>query len=173
VLGSLADYYSGCTTAEVSTPAGTTTKVCNRYSGVGNYTTRRDLTVQVELQPSCTEGTWFAHGQVNRNGADYMMAEAQCRIRADGKQRFRFYAAGGMGPASAGRPSTCRPHRPPRPTYVTDLSPHWQGYCWSPFKVVMMPGSGCTAGSCSYTFQFGTPVYACPAGTVRGDTLSG
>ena len=45
VLGSLADYYSGCTTAEVTTPAGTTTKVCNRYSGVGNYTTRRDLTV--------------------------------------------------------------------------------------------------------------------------------
>jgi conjugal transfer mating pair stabilization protein TraN len=37
----------------------------------------------------------------------------------------------------------------------------------------MMPGSGCTAGSCNYTFQFGTPVYACPAGTVRGDTLSG
>ena len=44
-LGSLADYYSGCTTAEVSSAAGTTTKVCNRYSGVGNYTTRRDLTV--------------------------------------------------------------------------------------------------------------------------------
>ena len=34
----------GCTTAEVTTPAGTTSKVCNRYSGVGNYTTRRDLT---------------------------------------------------------------------------------------------------------------------------------
>ncbi|MEF8736243.1 MAG: type-F conjugative transfer system mating-pair stabilization protein TraN [Candidatus Accumulibacter necessarius] len=97
VLGSLADYYSGCTTAEVTTPAGTTTKVCNRYSGVGNYTTRRDLTVQVELLPSCAEGTWFAHGQVNRNGMDYMIAEAQCRIRADGLQRFRFYAAGGMG----------------------------------------------------------------------------
>ncbi|MBN9421561.1 MAG: conjugal transfer protein TraN [Candidatus Accumulibacter sp. 66-26] len=173
VLGSLADYYSGCTTAEVTTPAGTTTKVCNRYSGVGNYTTRRDLTVQVELLPSCTEGTWFAHGQVNRNGMDYMIAEAQCRIRADGKQRFRFYAAGGMG-ACIGWQALDLPIAPAtQATYVTDLSPHWQGYCWSPFKVVMMPGSGCTAGSCSYTFQFGTPVYACPAGTVRGDTLSG
>ena len=74
VLGSLADYYSGCTTAEVTTPAGTTSKVCNRYSGVGNYTTRRDLTVQVKLLPSCAEATWFAHGQVNRNGMDYMLS---------------------------------------------------------------------------------------------------
>jgi len=141
VLGSLADYYSGCTTAEVTTPAGTTSKVCNRYSGVGNYTTRRDLTVQVELLPSCAEGTWFAHGQVNRNGADYMVVEAQCRIRADGKQRFRFYAAGGMG-ACIGWQALDLPIAPAtQATYVTDLSPHWQGYCWSPFKVVMMPVS--------------------------------
>jgi conjugal transfer mating pair stabilization protein TraN len=172
VLGSLADYYSGCTTAEITTPAGTTTKVCNRYSGVGNYTTRRDLTVQVELLPSCAEGTWFAHGQVNRNGADYMVAEAQCRIRADGLQRFRFYAAGGMG-ACIGWQALDLPIAPAtQAAYVTDLSPHWQGYCWHPFKVVMMPGSGCASGTCNYTFQFGTPVYACPAGTVRGDTLS-
>jgi conjugal transfer mating pair stabilization protein TraN len=100
-----------------------------------------------------------------------MIAEAQCRIRADGKQRFRFYAAGGMG-ACIGWQALDLPIAPAtQATYVTDLSPHWQGYCWSPFKVVMMPGSGCTAGSCNYTFQFGTPVYACPAGTVRGDTL--
>ena len=173
VLGSLADYYSGCTTAEIITPVGTTSKVCNRYSGVGNYTTQRDLTVQVELLPSCTEGDWFAHGQVNRNGADTMMAEAQCNIRADGLQRFRFYAAGGMG-ACIGWQALDLPTAPAsQATYVTDLSPHWQGYCWSPFKVVMMPGSGCTNGSCSYTFQFGTPVYACATGTVRGDTLIG
>ncbi len=173
VLGSLADYYSGCTTAEVTTPAGTTTKVCNRYSGVGNYTTRRDLTVQVELLPSCAEGTWFAHGQVNRNGADYMVAEAQCRIRADGLQSFRFYAAGGLG-ACIGWQALDLPTAPAiQATYVTDLSPHWQGYCWSNFKVVMMPGSGCTAGTCNYTFQYGTPVYACPSGTVSGDALIG
>jgi conjugal transfer mating pair stabilization protein TraN len=115
VLGSLADYYSGCTTAEVTTPAGTTTKVCNRYSGVGNYTTRRDLTVQVELLPSCADGTWFAHGQVNRNGMDYMMAEAQCRIRADGLQRFRFYAAGGMGACIGWQALDLPTHPPPRP----------------------------------------------------------
>ena len=154
VLGSLASYYSGCTTTEISTPAGTTSKVCNRYSGIGNYSTRRDLTVQVELLPSCTEGAWFAHGQANRNGADYMVAEAQCQIRADGRQRFRFYAAGGMG-ACIGWQTVDLPTAPAtQAVHVTDLSPHWEGYCWSPLQVVMMPGSGCTGGTCSYTFQF-------------------
>ena len=153
-LGSLADYYSGCTTAEVSTAAGTTTKVCNRYSGVGNYTTRRDLTVEIDLLPSCVEGTWVAHGQVNRNGADYMVAEAQCQLRSDGLQRFRFYAAGGQG-ACIGWQTVDLPTAPAtQAVQVTDLSPHWEGYCWSPLQVVMMPGSGCTGGTCSYTFQF-------------------
>lgn len=173
VLGSLADYYSGCATSEVNAPAGITAKVCNRYVGVGNYATRRDLTVQVELLPSCTEGDWFAHGQVNRNGADYMVAEAQCRIRTDGLQQFRFYAAGGQG-ACIGWQALDLPTTPTTgATVVTDLSPHWQGYCWSPFKVVMMAGSGCTNGHCSYTFQYGTPVYTCPAGTVNGNALWG
>ena len=173
VLGSLADYYSGCTTAEVTTPASSSSKVCNRYSGVGNYVTRRDLTVQVEPLPSCTDGTWFAHVQVNRNGADYMVAEAQCHVRADGLQSFHFYAAGGRG-ACIGWQTLDLPTTPAtQAAFVTDLSPHWEGYCWSPFKVVMMPGSGCTGGNCSYTFQFGTPVYACPTGTVRGDSLIG
>ncbi len=173
VLGSLADYYSGCTTSDITTPASTATKVCNRYLGVGNYATRRDLTVQLDLTPSCVTGTWFAHGQVNRNGADYMVAEAQCRIRTDGLQQFRFYAAGGRG-ACIGWQALELPTAPATAaTFVADLSPHWQGYCWSPFKVVMMPGSGCTNGNCNYTFQYGTPVYACPAGTVNGNTLWG
>ncbi|HOX60360.1 MAG TPA: conjugal transfer protein TraN, partial [Verrucomicrobiota bacterium] len=155
-LGSLANYYSGCTTAEVSTAASSTTKVCNRYSGVGNYTTRRDLTVEIDLQPSCVEGTWVAHGQVNRNGADTMVAEAQCQLRNDGLQRFRFYAAGGQG-ACIGWQTVDLPTAPAsQATYVTNLSPHWEGHCWSPFSVTMMPGSGCTGGTCNYTFQFGS-----------------
>jgi conjugal transfer mating pair stabilization protein TraN len=155
-LGSLADYYSGCTTAEVSSAVGTTTKVCNRYSGVGNYTTRRDLTVEIDLQPSCVEGTWVAHGQVNRNGADTMVAEAQCQLRNDGLQRFRFYAAGGKG-ACIGWQTVDLPTAPAsQATYVTNLAPHWEGHCWSPFTVTMMPGSGCTSGTCNYTFQFGS-----------------
>jgi conjugal transfer mating pair stabilization protein TraN len=170
-LGSLSSYYSGCATADVTTPAGAVTKQCQRYNGVGNYATRRDLTVQVELVPSCTAGDWFAHGQANRNGADYMVAEAQCRIRTDQLQQFRFYAAGGNG-ACIGWQNLELPSTPAtQPAFVTDLSPHWGGHCWRPFKVVMMPGSGCSSGQCNYNFQFGTPVYACPTGTVRGDQL--
>ena len=171
-LGSIATYYSGCTTAEVSTPAGTTTRLCHRYSGVGNYRTHRDLSVHVELVPSCTAGDWFAHAQANRNGSDYMVAEAQCRIRADRKQQFRFYAAGGRG-ACIGWQSLELPTAPStQATFVTDLSPHWGGSCRSPFKVVMLPGSGCADGRCNYSFQFGSPVYACPGGTTRGDLLT-
>lgn len=172
VLGSLASYYAGCTTSDLTTPAGTTSKICQRYTGIGNYSTRRDLTVEVELTPSCSDGAWFAHAQANRNGADYMVAEAQCRIRADGLQHFRFYAAGGQG-ACIGWQVLDLPTTPSsQAAFVTNLSPHWQGYCWSPFQVVMMPGSGCTEGNCAYTFQYGTPVYACPAGSVPGNTLS-
>ncbi|MDP2881597.1 MAG: type-F conjugative transfer system mating-pair stabilization protein TraN [Azonexus sp.] len=155
-LGSLADYYSGCTTAEVSTAAGSTTKVCNRYSGVGNYTTRRDLMVEIDLQPSCVEGTWVAHGQVNRNGADTMVAEAQCQLRNDGLQRFRFYAAGGKGACIGWQTVDLPTALASQTTYVTNLAPHWEGHCWSPFTVTMMPGSGCTGGTCNYTFQFGS-----------------
>ena len=173
VLGSLASFYSGCSTAESTTPAGSVSKLCNRYSGIGNYTARRDLTVQVDLVPSCASGTWFAHGQVNRNGADSMVTDAQCRIRADGLQSFRFYASGGMG-ACIGWQTLDLPTTPAtQASFVTNLSPHWQGYCWSPFQVVMMPGSGCSSGNCNYSFQFGTPKTACPTGTVAGDTLSG
>lgn len=173
VLDSLASYYSGCTTTTTAIPAGMQDRQCLRYDGVGSYTTRRDLNVQVELVPSCTAGDWFAHGQANRNGSDYMVADAQCRIRADGLQHFRFYAAGGRGACIGWQELDLPTAVGTAPQSVTDLSPHWSGYCWSPFKVVMMPGSGCTAGTCNYQFQFGTPVYACPEGTVRGDTLNG
>ena len=173
VLGSLSSYYTGCSTSDITTPSGTTTKICNRYAGVGNYSCRRDLSVEVNLVPSCAEGTWFAQGVADRNGADHMYAQAQCRIRADGKQHFQFYAAGGMG-ACIGWQALDLPTAPSTgASFVTDLSPHWQGYCWSPFKVVVMPGSGCVSGNCNYNFQFGTPVYACPSGSVRGDQLTG
>lgn len=172
-LGSLASYYNGCTTTEVSQPAGATTKQCQRFNGLGNYATHRDLTVQVELIPSCNAGEWFAHAQVSRNVWDYMVAEAECRIRTDQRQRFRFLAAGAT-PACTGWQTLELPTTPSvQATSVADLAPRWDGSrCWRNFKVVMMPGSGCDAsGQCNYSFQFGAPVYACPTGTIRGDSL--
>ena len=85
-----------------------------------------------------------------------MVAEAQCQLRSDGLQRFRFYAAGGKG-ACIGWQTVDLPTAPAtQATYVTNLAPHWEGHCWSPFQVVMAAGSGCTSGTCRYTFQFGS-----------------
>lgn len=44
-LGSLAAYYSGCTTTDVATPATTQPRLCHRYAGVGNVQCSRTLTV--------------------------------------------------------------------------------------------------------------------------------
>lgn len=173
VLTDLAAYYSGCTTTTTGAPAGTQPRSCLRYEGVGPYAMRRDLTVQVDLVSSCHAGDWFAHGQVNRNGSDYMVADAQCRIRADGLQRFRFYAAGSHGGCIGWQEVDVPTTGVTSARFVTDLSPHWSGSCWSPFKVVMLPGSGCTAGTCNYQFQFGSPTYVCAAGTMPGDGLMG
>lgn len=154
-LGGLGDFYSGCTTANTTVPAGTTDKVCNRYSGVGRYTSGRDLTVQVERVPNCNAGDWFAHSQVNRNGADYMVAEAQCEMRTDGLLRMRFYAAGGRGACIGWQTVEVPAAVATNPAILTNLSPHWSGHCWSPFQVVLMPGSGCINGQCNYSLQFG------------------
>lgn len=170
-LGGLSSYYSGCTTTESTQPAGSAEKVCHRYRSETRYAIGRDLTVEVELVPNCTAGEWFASGRANRNGADYMVAEAQCQIRSDGLQRFRFYAAGGKGACIGWQTLELPTALTTAPRVVTDLSPHWSGHCWTPFSVVLMPGSGCSAGQCSYQFQYGTPLHACPAGTVRGDSI--
>lgn len=173
VLGSLASYYAGCRTAEVTTPANATDRLCLRYSGIGNYTTGRDLTVQVELQPSCEAGSWFAHAQASRNGTDVMVAEAQCRIRADGRQRLRFQAIGAAG-ACVDWQTVELPTTPSTSAaFVADLAPNWSGSCVRPFKVMVVPGSGCSAGQCRYQFRFGTPVYRCPSGSSGGDSLLG
>lgn len=85
VLGSIASYYAGCATADVTTPAGTTSKVCNRYSGIGNYSCARSLTVSTERTTNCTPGDWFAHAETGRAGLD-----VQCvPDRPDSAQHFR------------------------------------------------------------------------------------
>lgn len=171
VLGDLSSYYSGCTTSTVTTPPGTVDRMCNRYTGIGTYSCRRELTVETKMTPSCEIGTWFAKAQADRNGADHMYAQAQCRITTDGRLRFQFYAHGGSGACTDWQPVWLQKAPFVEPTVVTNLSPHWSGYCWAPFVVVAMPGSGCTGGSCNYNFEFGPPRYACPSGQVPGDQL--
>lgn len=170
VLGNLATYYAGCTTSAVTVPTGTVNRMCNRYTGIGAYACRRELTVDIQMNPSCEVGDWFAQAQTSHGGADRMHAQAQCRIGTDDRQRFQFHALGDG--ACTGWQAAWLPKTPiSEATEVTDLSPRFAGRCQSPFKVIAMPGSGCTGGACNYTFQFGTPVYECPAGAVPGDRI--
>jgi hypothetical protein len=73
VLGSLAAYYSGCTTTVTNQPATTQTRSCLRYLGVGNYSCARSLTVATDRTTSCTPGDWFAHAGSGRAGIDVAM----------------------------------------------------------------------------------------------------
>ncbi len=85
VLGSLAAYYSGCTTTVTNQPATTQTRSCLRYLGVGNYSCARSLTVATDRTTSCTPGDWFAHAGSGRAGID-----VQCLPdRPETAQHFR------------------------------------------------------------------------------------
>jgi conjugal transfer mating pair stabilization protein TraN len=171
VLGSLADYYAGCNLENVDKPSSTALKTCHRRIGVGEFTLTRSLNVTVELAPSCTEGQWFARKVVDRNILDSMIVEVLCQNRSDGLVRMRFHALGQRGSCIGPQTVELPVAVADRPTFVTDLSPHWEYYCWSPFKVVMQPGSGCVDGRCNYQFAFGPPSYSCPAGSQASDTL--
>jgi conjugal transfer mating pair stabilization protein TraN len=172
-LGGLSNYYTGCTTTASADPAVVHERTCHRGELTQSHPVTRDLTVDVELVPNCVAGDWFAQAQVHRiPNVDIMYAQAQCRIRTDGEQRFRFYAHGSNG-ACIGWQELDLPSTPlVAPLYVAPLSPNWgrQG-CWDNFGVVALPGSGCTNGQCRYQFQFGTLLYGCPSDAVGGDTL--
>ena len=84
-LGSLAAYYSGCSTTVTPVPAGMQPRNCLRYVGVGNYSCSRNLTVSTTRSTSCNPGDWFAHAAYGRTGLD-----VQCLPdHAVSAQRFR------------------------------------------------------------------------------------
>lgn len=179
VLSNMSDYYAGCAVSTASTPAGLVQRMCDRYTGIGNFSCRRDLQVKIDTQMNCPEGTWFAQNRLPRGSSkqDFLYAQAQCARREDTKIRFQFYAHGRFG-ACIGWQQADLPSTPlTAPMELANLSPHWgsgdgssSGHCWTPFKVLAMPGSGCNGDACNYTFHYGPPVYGCAAG-LPGDQL--
>lgn len=88
-LGSLAAYYTGCATSEVTSPARTENRICSRYVGVGSYSCSNRLTVGVTRSTNCTAGDWFANARSGSTGLD-----VQCiPDRADTAQHFRVTQA--------------------------------------------------------------------------------
>lgn len=89
-LGSLAAYYSGCTTTTATNPAQQQVRQCTRHMGGANYACTRNLAVDVTRTPSCADGQWFATASDGTAGI-----AVQCLPnRPASKQHFRVsYAA--------------------------------------------------------------------------------
>lgn len=160
-LGSLSAYYSGCATAEATRAASTVTQVCNRYTGIGKYACRRDLSVDVTRVQSCAPGTWIDIDHAYRNGsggADQIHMQALCEPeRADGRMLFRANAYGSRGSCSGwvsfevdmAAPTANDGWR----DRVATLDPHWSGSCGWPLDVYQV-GPGCMGDACSKTFHY-------------------
>lgn len=59
-LGSLSEFYSGCTTSTVVKPAGTTLRQCRRQAEDANLACRSTLAVGSWGEAVCTAGQWYA-----------------------------------------------------------------------------------------------------------------
>ncbi len=177
-LGSLAAYYSGCSTTDVAAPARTETRTCSRYANAGSYSCSNLLTVGIERSSNCTPGDWFASA-----GWGSTSFAAQCLPdRPDRAQHFRV--------TDRGNPlaffNVDMTHSPVFPQKVATIG--------SSGTSVFVVGRSCTASTCSITALiaederttcFGTidswscdtvkpflELYsACPAGMQSGDNL--
>lgn len=168
-LGSLAAYYAGCSPVDRSVPGGTADRVCRRHTGVGTYTVRRNLTVELSGGADCRNGYILAQGEATRGNGERMIAEAYCVPGLQDRLRFVLHALGPGGacisPQTVDLPTTVGL----APGIVTNLSPNWDGRCWSPFAVVVAPQSGCSDGQCHYVFRFGSQPSGCTPGGGRDD----
>ena len=89
-LGSLAAYYSGCVTSDVTSPARTETRTCVRYVGVGSYSCSNMPHGGHRPDDQLPPGDWFAHAGSGSTGLD-----AQCLPdRPDTAQHFRVTNSG-------------------------------------------------------------------------------
>ena len=188
-LGSLAAYYSGCVTSEVTTPARTETRTCARYVGVGSYSCSNALTVAIDRTTSCSPGDWFAHAASGLIGLD-----AQCLPdRPDTTQHFRVTSSG--NPLAFFDVDMTTPVVFPQMVVVLGTTYSWmtgaeiQSGVWVADKACV--GSTCSLTAmladsqretctgnpdsgytCTVQKPFLEVLSACPAGTQSGDNLA-
>jgi conjugal transfer mating pair stabilization protein TraN len=178
-LGSVAAYYSGCTTSEVTSPPRIEMRACSRFVGVGSQSCSDKLTVDVGRSFNCNAGEWFAHASDANFGLD-----AQCiPDRPDKKQHFRV--------TDSGNPSAFFDVD----MTVTSILPRKAAQLETmPSHSVYAAGRSCTGGSCSLQavvaenerkvctdpfdestcvteYPFLEVYSSCPAGTQSGNNL--
>ena len=168
-LDDLSQYYTSCTTVNGASPASTETKLCNRYTGLGNVRCSNKLNIDMQRDQSCTPGTWYGRAQVSGTGAVPMWVQVLCEpARTDGKLTFQVHAHGPLGACVPPQivevdmktPSTS-------PVMAANLAPFWEGICWGGFAAFYW-GQTCdsTISACSINWGFGF------AGPVPGWTLA-
>ena len=174
-LGSLSAYYSGCSTADVTTGARTEERTCRRIEGIGAYSCSKALTVGITRTPSCTPGDWVAHAASGKTGID-----AQCLPdRPDSAQHFRITDNGNpisyfdvdMATASS------FPQKVAPSVFVGDKS--CSGSTCSLTALIAPAESKWVCGNEGGEFHYCKEVKpfveigsVCPAGTVGGDALT-
>lgn len=144
-LGSLASYYSGCATTDVSAPATAKPRICHRYAGVGNFSCSRSLSVSVDRATSCAPGDWFAHAGSGSAGFD-----AQCLPdRPDTAQHFRVTQSG--NPVAFFDVDLAMPRVFPQQVADLGLSAY-TGMAGAPaHNRVWIADNSCTAATCTAT----------------------
>lgn len=159
IAGALQGEYSSCEPVVLETPYPPTTETCYENRPAETNTCDNRLNVNVDVEFSCTAGTWHAQGTAYRNGSDIMYTQSYCEPRSDDKLRFRAYAHGGAG-ACVGWQEFLLPLHVSTTTRVATTRPHWEGSCQNTYARVKS-GSGCISDDCDYTFEFGFEWTSC------------
>ena len=186
-LGSLAAFYSGCTTSEVTSQPGTETRICSRYIGVGSLSCSNHLAVAVERQANCPTGEWFAHASSGGTALD-----AQCLPdRPPTRQRFRVTS--GANPLTHFDTDLTAPVRFPEVVAEVGTTLNWMSGTVTRV-LVWVADKTCAGTACSLTALVGEEarelctgngadlsctsvqpfietLAACPNGTQSGDKL--
>lgn len=186
-LGSLASYYSGCTTTDATIATHTETRACARYVTAGNYNCSNSLNVAVARSTSCSPGDWFAQASAGSTAV-----AAQCLPdRPDSSQHFRVTNSG--TPLAFFDVDMTTPVITPQRVAVIGTTYNWPSFTPSE-RGVYVADKSCTGSTCSLTAMIADDpvesctggwdsmtcttihpfidVYAaCPAGTQSGDNL--
>ncbi len=173
VVGAVMDgTVSGCSNWTVTDPATFKIEVCNQYKTVSEVVCQKALAVTVNVNESCTPGTWYPAGS-----GLLTLIDAYCEPdRVDGQLSLRFTPNGLHGVCQYGFATV--PKAPfsivagqdfwfeyvcdefDCPGYVkhnllTTAINHWKGACTVPIDIGYGVGEqGCTGNTCTYLFEY-------------------
>jgi conjugal transfer mating pair stabilization protein TraN len=157
-LGSLASYYSGCTTTDATIATHTETRACARYVTAGSYTCSNSLNVAVDRTTTCAPGDWFAQASSGSTAV-----ATQCLPdRPDSSQHFRVTSSG--TPLAFFDVDMTTSVITPQRVAVIGTSYNWPSFTPSE-RGVYVADKSCSGTTCSLTAMIADdPVESCTGG---------